>query len=494
MFPSGRVFSSLVTRLTLAVLALLLLSLSLTTAVFVVQSRSNDQATTQRALKGSSFAVRSLVLRSLYNPVPKRPLARAGTLPAGVDRVLLTSFSTGAVVGDTDAGGAASAAKPHLSDPGLASIDGVEYAYLALPLPELPDSVSADAPPYGNIIALARIRPRLLDRLVRNLALAGAVAVLVSSLVAIGLLRAMTRPLHAMTRATESMAAGDYDQRVSGGGSSDEIGQLARSFNRMAYEVEHARELQRQFVANVSHDLRSPLTSIIGFSQALTEDDATTPWQRRTAGIINDEAQRLHRLTLDLLDLSRLEAGRLPLAVAPLDLRTLLRDIAARYHALPQKRDVRFVDELGAGEADEPLPLRGDRDRLTQVVVNLLDNALKFANPGGEVRLRAARQGGVALVEVYNTGAGIAPEDLPRVFDRFYRGDHSRAQRTGGSGIGLAIVRELVEAHGGEIVASSDGATWAVMTLRLPLATPDAGGGFTKDLHDANTATTRLLV
>ena len=489
-----RILSSLVTHLTLAVLALLVLSLGLTVAVFVYQSRLNNRTTVLLTLGQDAFTMQRRVFRSLLNPVTGQPLARVGSLPPGVDRVLLTSWPDDDVVGDTAAGGAAPArrfpfgvtyhSKPQVS--GEQTIDGADYFYVALaPLWDLPASSSS----YHNMILLKEATPvpSLVWDVVRRLAVAGAVAIALTLLAAFVLLRRMTRPLLVMTRASERIAAGDYDQRVPAGASSDEIGQLARSFNRMAYEVKHARELQRQFVANVSHDLRSPLTSIIGFSQALTEDDGATPWQRRTAGIISGEAQRLHRLTMDLLDLSRLEAGRLPLAAVPLDLRSLLGDIAARYHALPNKRGVRFVDHLG----DESLPVQGDPDRLTQVVVNLLDNALKFADHGGEVRLSAGRQGDDVVVEVYNTGAGIPPEDLSRVFDRFYRGDHSRAQQTGGSGIGLAIVRELARAHGGEVTATSAQGSWAALTLRLPLAQHDS---FTKDLHGANTGTTEMVV
>ena len=482
----------------MAVLALLVLSLGLTTAVFVGQFYLGDRAAAASVLKGlDQLRVRGQISRALLNAGGQPPLALVRPSALGVDRVLVTSWPNDSIAGDTAHGGGPSRIAPIPGRPasGDTSIDGVGYAYLVLPGPQLGD-VPADMPPYHNVILLEEVKARSVAGAINRLATAGAVAVLVTSLAAVALLRAMTRPLQAMTRASERIAAGDYDQRVPAGGASDEIGQLARSFNRMAYEVKHARELQRQFVANVSHDLRSPLTSIIGFSQALTEDGATTPWQRRTAEIINGEAQRLSRLTVDLLDLSRLEAGRLPLAMGVLDLRPLLRDIAARYQALPNTRGVRFVADLG----DEPLPLRGDPDRLTQVVVNLLDNAFKFANAGGEVRLRAARRAGTAVVEVYNTGAGIAPDDLPRVFDRFYSGEHSRARQTGGSGIGLAIVRELAHAHGGAVTASSAQGQWAAMTVRLPLA-PDSGENqgrrdneFTESLHGANTDTTRLVV
>jgi len=488
-----RILASLITRLTLAVLALLVLSLGLTTAVFAGQSYLSDRTAATSALHGlNPLLVRAKVSDALLNAHGRPPLALVRPDALGVDRVLVTSWPDDAVAGDTAYGGGTSSASSYGSlsavinqqASGFITIGGVAYAYLVLPVAQ-----GAAEAPYHAIVALERVRSRSVGAVVSILVKAGVVALLVSLVAAVVLLRAMTRPLQAMTRAAESMAAGDYDQQVAARGSSDEIGQLARSFNRMAYEVKHAREAQRQFVANVSHDLRSPLTSVIGFSQALTEDEATTPWQRRTAAIINDEAQRMQRLTVDLLDLSRLEAGRLPLAMAPLDLRALLCGVAARYQTLPARRDVRVVVELG----DEALPARGDADRLTQVFVNLLDNALKFADAGGEVRLRAAREGDSAVVEVYNTGAGISPEDLPRVFDRFYRGDHSRARRTGGSGIGLAIVRELVHAHGGAVAASSEQGQWAALTVRLPLSVRDEDA-FTEDLQRVNTGTTRLLV
>lgn len=505
MFAEG-VFSSLVTRLTLAVLAVLVLSLGVTTAVFAGQSQVNNRNAAFRTLRQqqNTLAVRTRVCNALLNTTTRtlleRPLAKVGTLRStGIDRVLLTSWPDDAVVGDTANGGGPlpntrfkiAAGAP---GPGERPFDGSDYAYLALPgVPNLlrcdPPNPPANAPSYRNIILLVHLETlsQLTWDVVTKLAVPGAIAIIISTLAALLVLRAMTRPLHDMTLASESMAAGNYDQQVEGDASAGEIGQLARAFNRMAHEVKRAREMQRQFVANVSHDLRSPLTSIIGFSQALTEDDAITPRQRHIAEIISSDAERLQRLTMDLLDLSRLEAGRLPLSKRPLDLNNVLRDIATRYEALPSPRGCAFSAQLCA----EPLPVFGDPDRLTQIVVNLVDNGLKFCNPRGEVRLTSSRRGGVAVVEVYNTGAGIAPDDLPRVFDRFYRGDHSRALQTGGSGIGLAIVRELVYAHGGEVAASSRLGAWTAMTVRLPLA---AQTQFTEDLHLANTGATRIKV
>lgn len=491
-------------------MAVLLLSFGVTTAVFVTQAHIDDSRTAANLLLSNQKAVQVQVVNSVINSIgndPRRPLASARVGPPGIDRVLLTSWSNDAVVADTAADGGKPQAPFSLkvtyptafgsadAVKGETSIDGADYRYLAIPL-SLPESVYTTAPSsiqlvvqsYHNVVMLEAITPlstrvwSIAGKLVR----AGAIAIIIASLAALLALRAITRPLHGMMVASERMADGDYDQQVAGADSADEVGQLARSFNRMAQEVKRVREAQRQFISNVSHDLRSPLTSIIGFSQALTED-AATPEQRRAAEIIHDEAERLSRLTMDLLDLSRLEAGRLPLSRRPLDLNDTLHAIAQRYHALPNRRGITCDDEL----CDEALPINGDPDRLTQIFVNLLDNALKFCNSGGRVRLSSTRRGGVAVVEVYNSGAGIAPEDLPHVFDRFYRGDHSRAQRTGGSGIGLAIVRELVQVHGGSVSVRSEMGQWTVMSVVLPLIQDIT---FTKGLQSANTGATTLSV
>lgn len=476
-------------------LAVLLLSLGLTTAVFMIQAQSDQHSAAQRILANGELAgrVRGQVYDSLLNSSTKPPLAHVNPLALGIDRVLLTTWPNNDIVDDTFSGRPALHTEfPTARSQDVIPLDGNYYVYRAIPLIVVgQDStiLNANATSYRDIVMLVKVKslPELAWNVIRQLTLAGAVAVIVSLLAALVVVRAITRPLHGMTMASERMAAGDYDQQVTGADSAGEVGQLARSFNRMAYEVKRVREAQRRFIANVSHDLRSPLTSIIGFSQALTEDDSITSEQRHLAEIIHTDAQRLYRLTMDLLDLSRLEAGRLPLSRQPLDLNATLREIAARYHVLPTGRGIRFVESL----CDGLVPVLGDPDRLTQVVVNLLDNALKFCDPGGEVRLSSACRDGAAVLEVYNSGAGIAPEDLPRVFDRFYRADHSRSQQTGGSGIGLAIVRELVYAHGGEVTASSASGAGVTMTVRLPLA-PDIT--FTKDLHLANTSATGLRV
>ena len=305
---------------------------------------------------------------------------------------------------------------------------------------------------------------RAFGSLVPELARAGGFALLVTMLVVLLIVGAITRPIQSIAQASEKMARGDYNQRVKEE-RDDEIGYLARSFNKMASEVSTAREMQRQFIANVSHDLKTPLTSLVGFSQVLADSDeiAADATQRRAVQIINEEARRLQRLTQDLLDLSKMEAGQLQLRQEAVDLNRLAGSVLERYATLPAHARLHFRDE----RASNALMVFGDADRLTQVLVNLMDNAVKFCDAEGTVALHTASMGRTVSVTVANTGSGIGLEDLTRVFQRFYRTDHSRATRTGGTGLGLAIVREIVAAHGGIVEAGSD-AGWTRFVVTLP--------------------------
>lgn len=307
----------------------------------------------------------------------------------------------------------------------------------------------------------ARATQELLGQMVWAVAAASAVALLIAPL----LVRYITRPLLRMTAASEAMAAGDYDQHVLTS-SGDEVGVLARSFNRMAYEVQRARQTQREFVANISHDLKTPLTSIIGFSQILADGSADTRLSQRAVQVINQEARRMKRLTEELLDLARLEAGQVPLRRQPINLTVLLADVFNRYATLCPRSDIEMRDL----HAPEPLELLGDPDRLTQVIVNLLDNAIKFCRPEGFVELTSGIANGQAQVAITNSAEGLAPDETERIFDRFYRTDHARARVEGGTGLGLAIVREIVAAHGGHVHAESVRGAYVRFVVRLPLA------------------------
>lgn len=292
----------------------------------------------------------------------------------------------------------------------------------------------------------------------------GAIALVVSTIVAFFLSNSITRPLAAITRATEAMARGDYQQSIPVAGE-DEIALLATGFNRMARAVEQARQSQRDFLANVSHDLRTPLTSIRGFAQAILDGQVSdTAGYIHAATIIQEEAGRMSDLVEELLDLARLEAGNVKMARERLDLTALVRSsIEAR---TPQAAAAGVT--LRAEGADVPAVM-GDEGRLKQVFDNLLDNAIKYTPLGGMVTVSIRQDGKWVAVAVADTGRGIPKEDLPRIFERFYRADKSRGE-TVGAGLGLAIAKEIVSAHGGRITVESEEGQGSVFTVFLPAA------------------------
>jgi len=289
-------------------------------------------------------------------------------------------------------------------------------------------------------------------------------------LLALYLSLAISRPVRAVTEAARRMAEGDYGQEVEVRGS-DETAELARDFNMMAGRVRTAYELQRDFVGNVSHELRTPLTSIEGFSQALLDGVSTgVEEQRRSLEIINEESKRLNRLLRDLLLLSRIDAGELTPEKRPVDLADLMRKLESMYNS-------RAEEEGKAFRVDAPalaLSIYTDPDRLESVLTNLLDNAIKYTGEGGTVALSAHVEGGYARLAVSDTGQGIPPDELPRIFERFYRVEPSRAQKHGGTGLGLSICKELVRTLGGTIEVQSLAGHGTTFTLTLPAGAPSA--------------------
>ncbi|HEX3053121.1 MAG TPA: ATP-binding protein, partial [Aggregatilineaceae bacterium] len=273
-----------------------------------------------------------------------------------------------------------------------------------------------------------------------------------------------------ISHAAHQIADGDFNQRVPVEGP-QEVRTLASSFNDMVDRVAVTQAAQRDFLANVSHDLRTPLTSIQGFSQAIldgvTSDPATA---QHAAQIINDEAARMHRMVEELLELARLEAGRVNLrrhAVRPSD---LLRGVADSISVKAYEKSVQLNVQI---PPDLPR-ISGDADRLAQVFLNLLDNAIRHTPSGGQVSLLAAAQPQWIVVQVRDTGEGIPAADLPRIFERFYQVDKSRQRDRGGSmGLGLAITKQIVEAHNGRIQADSVIGQGTTFTIWLPMPAPD---------------------
>jgi two-component system sensor histidine kinase ResE len=238
----------------------------------------------------------------------------------------------------------------------------------------------------------------------------------------------------------------------------------------MAARVTASQNSQRDFVANVSHELKTPLTSVQGFAQAIIDGTAKTEEnQKQAAQVIYDEAGRMHRMVLDLLDLARLDAGTADFRRERLELGPVLQRVIEKFTPQSREAQVELVARV------EPLPaMIGDGDRLVQVFTNLVDNALKHTPPGGRVTLHAAAVDQYAEIRVEDTGTGMPKEELSRIFERFYQLDKARqGGPRHGAGLGLAIAWEIVQAHDGTLTVSSQEGKGSRFTVRLPFVRPD---------------------
>ena len=260
------------------------------------------------------------------------------------------------------------------------------------------------------------------------------------------------------------METGDYSTRIHTT-TRDEVGQLAAAFNRMSQELDNLEASRRDLVANVSHELKTPITAIRAHLENLL--DGVEEPEPEILQVMLAQSERLGRLVEQLLDLSKLESGEVPLRREEMTLAPLVAQVMSEIEVARADRDVALSSDL-----PENLPaIEADPERVHQVIFNLVDNAVRFTPEGGEVRIEAHRHDGSVEVSVADTGVGIPPEALPRLFERFYRVDSSRARgEDGGTGIGLAIARSVVEAHGGTIRAESEPGHGSVFTFDLPLA------------------------
>jgi len=293
---------------------------------------------------------------------------------------------------------------------------------------------------------------------------AGIAAILAAGAVSWLVSQQITRPLRQVAAASHHMAEGHFEQRIPQR-RKDELGELIGSFNEMAARLSETETLRQQLIADVSHELKTPLASIKGYMEGL-QDGVIAPTPE-TFEIIHHEADRLQRLVYDLQELSRVEAGALPLDRHPADAGALVHAVAARL--APQYVD-KDVPLAAAPPPGLPKVLAAPA-RVEQVLTNLLGNALQYTPAGGRVTVRLAPADSMLRFSVQDTGLGLTSEDLTRVFQRFYRVDKSRARRSGGSGIGLTIARYLVEAHGGQIWAESPGpGQGSTFHFTLPLA------------------------
>jgi two-component system, OmpR family, sensor kinase len=277
---------------------------------------------------------------------------------------------------------------------------------------------------------------------------ASCIGIGVGGALAFAITRSITHPLQALSAAAARVARGQETGQVAVAGP-PEIRQVAESFNEMAAEVRATQAAQRDFLANVTHDLKTPLTSIQGYSQAIVDGTATRP--QEAAAIIHDEANRLNRMVIEVTDLLRMQSGAFRIHMTTLRLDTLLDQLCDRLAVVAEGKHIALTRSIPVLPA-----IAGDGDRLAQVYTNLIGNSIKYTQAGGAIQVLAHTEDGGISVSVRDTGAGIAQEDLGRIFERFYQTDKARGPMRG-TGLGLAISGEIVRAHGGRIEASSPG-------------------------------------
>ena len=275
----------------------------------------------------------------------------------------------------------------------------------------------------------------------------------------------MVAPLRTMSRAARHFASGKFDVRVPVTGS-DEIAELAQAFNNMAEGLAAIDEMQRSFIANVSHDLRTPMTTISGFIDGILSGAIPQEKQEYYLGVISSEVRRLSRLVSTLLDISRIQAGERKFTMANFDVCELSRQVLISFE---QKIEARSLDVSFECD-DEHMEVSADRDAIHQVLYNICDNAIKFATDGGKYQIRITERDHKIYVSVFNEGVGIPEADLPHVFDRFYKSDKSRGLDKTGVGLGMYISRTIIEAHGEKIWAESEAGKWCRFTFTLPRA------------------------
>ena len=341
------------------------------------------------------------------------------------------------------------AAEHRKTETGIVERGGTQFAEVAVPFDEL-YVLLVSTPIDSTLENVSLVRKRLV--------VAGLIALLAAALVGFLLARVFARRIHDLERAANRIAGGLFDEPVVDA-SADELGELARAFDRMREQLATLERARREFIANASHELRTPIFALGGHVELMTDEDMDEPTRREFLTEMRLQVERLTKLATDLLDLSRLDAGRLHVEMTPVDLGDIAQSLAAEFGGVGRGRD----HALDAEGEDGALAL-ADEERVRQIGRILVENAILHTPPGTEIRLAtAATDDGVEL-RVEDTGPGIPPDDQQHVFERFYRVGGAVSS---GSGLGLAIARELAGVMGGEIVLDSrPGLT--VFTLKLP--------------------------
>lgn len=306
---------------------------------------------------------------------------------------------------------------------------------------------------------------KLRSQLLFVLSIAIPAALLLGSYGGLLLANQALRPVDRITRAAGQIGAGDLSERVPLPPKMDEIGRLATTFNHMIARLQAAFERQRQFTSDASHELRTPLAVIRGDIEITLRRERTPEEYQRALTSSLEEVIRLSRLVEDLLTLARADAGRTQLRCEKISLDELSRKMVDYISPLAQQRE----QTLFYSAPDEPVFINGDLQRLKQLLLNLLDNAIKYTEPSGTIELALKQEGDQAVLQVKDTGRGIPPEDLPHIFDRFFRRSRTTSdKRASGFGLGLSIVKWIVDSHGGRVEATSEVGKGSIFTLRFP--------------------------
>lgn len=491
-------FSSLRGRLLISYVFVIVVCLFLAALTLILVARPIQQRLTAVRLSAQvaliSPRVRTLLERGLS---PEQIAEELAPVVSRRGARLLLLDRQGRILGDTDGrwAGQQVGVAPQSADEQpqtrgvLTGPDGTRLAYAG-------GLVGRDA--SGNPLLVVTVAPSpralgtVLSDLGQGLLMAGVLALVVSVLLAVLITRSVAKPMRQMAQAAEAIAAGEYDQKLDIK-RPDEVRVLAESLETMGQQVKASQQAMRDLVANVSHDLKTPLTSIQGFAQALLEgatEDETA--RQHAASVIHEEASRMVRMVEELLDLARIDSGQVTLDRCPLDLRILVESLVEAQSAVAAQKQVVLQSEI-----PELPSVVGDGDRLAQVFTNLLENALKYTSPGDKVQVQArvledqprprpshilARPDDSTLVSlradfveisITDTGRGIPAIDLPRIFERFYQADKARTSRRG-SGLGLAIAKEIIEAHGGRIGVESVEGLGTRLTVALPASAPSS--------------------
>jgi two-component system OmpR family sensor kinase len=443
-------FSSLRARLWLSYAFVILAALFLTAVVLALYLLRSPQVFRSTFLELE--AARTVLMTSQPDLSSQPPLALEQTLKTydqalGVRLVIVGDRRQ--VLVDSRAGVESPIVAPRrlqILQPGIGLRDesGKNWLYVVEPIPG------------GRTLLILTPRPRLpILAILRNdlfqpFVYAGALALILSLFVAFGLARWIGNPLQALVTASRQMP----ESRPLASRGPREVQELTGAFNEMSARVNATQKAQREFVANVSHELKTPITSIQGFAQALQDGTANSNEARQqAASIIEQESARMYRLVLDLLDLTRLDSGTLDLERVPVDVSALLNNVAEKFTPQARKAGVTIRVQTAALP-----PVTGDGDRLAQVFANLVDNALKFTPSGGSVTLKGVATASSLQVEVADTGVGIPPEAQEHIFDRFYQADLSR---------------EIVRIHGGTIIVRSTLGSGCTFVVTLPFSHPD---------------------